>query len=459
MATGLITDLALGKLLQISYINTLRDQFSGDLRDFEMVKMLTGQEPSGRQVNFSLKTGRGPAATQYVNPGAISAFPRGQRSKPEEFSAFFKNIYSTVEIDLKTFEQLKRSSDRRYAEDVATEMADKALESKRRIGADLHGDGTGVMLTATAADDTDIAAGQVTVSVSSASNARGFIGWAIEDDVYLAYSPNGATERTPSGASNFYGWLVVEKDRRTNTVVLQAVNENYAPAAGTITASNIVNGDLFYRVGQPSIPDLSGTVTADYGTLTEVFPGLESLGANDGRLVHGITMGTKLGASVNDDGGTLSFDHIENVLNDAKLKVGESSYAYPKMLSAPETHSFFIKTNETDRRLNSVTDQHRGGNKFVYQHRTDAVEFMASEFSRRDRIWFSPESKQNQGPVLEMHMTDFAQVAPNDMSAWRMRVNSAGRYIDVMETNMEASGTALTRHPRALAVIKGFSLT
>jgi len=60
----------------------------------------------------------------------------------------------------------------------------------------------------------------------------------------------------------------------------------------TVTAANAIGvGDLLYKAGQNAqltLPDLSSTVSADYGTLTVVAPGLETLSAADGRLVHGV---------------------------------------------------------------------------------------------------------------------------------------------------------------------------
>lgn len=455
MAFTPISDQALGEFLQVAYINTVRDQLSGDIRDFEMLKMTRDSDPLGRQTNFLLRVGRGPAANQYSNPGSVSSFPKGQLNRQNEYTALYKDIYSTVQFPLKLWQQLKNSPSHRYADAFAEEVVSKALESKRMLGRDMHGDGTGVLLTtASVAEGTIAADGQITITANTTSTARGFVGWCIEDDILIAADPD-STLRTPTGAATFYGWKVLEKDRAANTVTLQAVDTNYGDI--TATASNIVAGDYLYRVGQPTIPDLSGAV-ADYGSVTEVIPGLEALAARDANVtVHGITMSGTTGATVEASGGTLDFSKIETVLNEAKIRVGESAYAYPNMLMAPEAHSFFININETDRRLNTVDDQVRGGKKFVYQHRTDSVETMSSEFARKDRIWFVPESKAGQGKVLEGHLTDFQAVKPNDMSEFRMSVVN-GSYVDQMESNMHCSGTLLSRHPAAIASIRGFTL-
>lgn len=454
MAFTPIGDSRLGNFLQIAYINTIRDQLSGDVRDFEMVKQIKEQDPMGKQVNFLLKTGRGPSAVQYVNASGVSAFPRGQRNRSEEKTAQYKRIYSTVEFDYKLWEQLKRSPSKRYADAFAEEIISKAIESKRRIGADFHGDGTGVMLTVASVSQATIAAtGQITITADATD--RGFIGLLIEDDVFKIADPD-STLRSPTGASGTaYGWLLLSKDRVAGTATFQLVDSDYS--ALTATASNVVAGDYLYRVAQPTVPDLTGAIS-DYGTVSEVIPGLESLAAADGRVVHGITMSGVLAGTVESSGGALSFTKIETVLNNAKIRVGETAYAYKTMLTSPEGHSYLINANEADRRLNSVEDQTRGGRKFIYQHRTDAVETMSSEFCRKDRVWFTPEAKANQGRVLEAHMTDFQAVKPNDMSEFRMSVVN-GSYVDQMEANMTASGTLLTRHPAALASIRGFSLT
>ena len=456
MAFSNISNQALGKFLQVAYIDGIRNQISEDFQDFEFVKMGREGDPNGKQLNFLLKTSYGPSAVQYRNPNFTTDFPKSQRIKTSEYSAFYKEIESTVEIEYNLWKQAKRSP-AKYAEPLAEELLSKVYAAKRRLAADLYGDGTGVVGQVTSADDTNIATGVVAVTLTTTDAARGHLGFFEFDDALIAADLTG-TPVVPTTAATFYGWLVVARDRKNSIVTLQAVDSDYTPIAVTgAPASNLVATNVFYRVGQPTIPDL--TSPGDYGSVTEVMAGLESLAAADGRLVHGITMSGSLAGSV-EDFGTASLDTnaFENALNDVKIRTGEKAYAYKKMMTSPEVHSFFITGREGDRRFQTVDDTKRGGKIFGYQHRSDFLEMVGSEFCPRTRIWMPGEARQNQGKTVECWTTDFESVQANDSGEFHLKPSPNGGHQRLITTYMEASGVMLSRHPAAIASIRNFTI-
>jgi hypothetical protein len=460
MAFSNISEQALGKFLQISFDQGVRNQLSEDFRDFEQVKAVRIGDPDGRENRFLLKTGYGPSAAQYANPNFTSAFPKSQRITTSEHTVVFKELDITVEIEYNLWNRARKSPSK-YAEPLAEELSSKSIVGKRRVACDWYGDGTGVLgKGGAAADDSAIGSGTVTIAIDESSTAPGFIGWFEYGDVLIAATETGtAVEPEDGGAQplpSFYGYLVTGKSRKTSTLTLQLVDSDYQPVTGA-AASNLDAASDFDRVGQPTIPDR--TAIADYGSATEAFTGLGSLVADDGRTVNGITMSGVTGSTVVDAGAALiDVDYIEEVLNDVKIRVGENAYTYKKMCMAPEAHSAFVKGRETDRRFNTLTDNARGLKVFGYQHRNDFLEAYGTEFCRKDHIYMLPEAKSG-AKVFEARFTDFETVKANDTSAFHLKPSASGGHERVITTYMESMGQFVCKHPAAVALIKNFSLS
>jgi hypothetical protein len=452
-----VLDFNLGAYIQIAYSKGTRDQLSRDFRDWDLLKACRVGDPDGRELKFMFKTGRGPASTQYSRV-TDTAFAKGQQSSVSEHTAEYQDIDTTVEFDYKLWDRARKNS-ATYGDFLAEELDDKILVQKRQMAKDLYGDGTGVIGTAESASDAGIAAGDVAVTLGTASSDLGHAGNFEYDDMLVAAQPDG-TLRLPTGGSGFYAYKVISKSRKTGVIDLQIVDSNYDPIT-TYTLSNIADGDFFYRVGLDATAarfDRSGAITAqgDFGKQL-VTPGLESLAANDGRTVHGITMSGRTGATTESDGGTLDIAKIEEVLNEAKISAGEGAYTYKMMSTAPEVHTFFINSREADRRFNSVDDTKRGGKMFGYQHRSDFLEVYASEFISKNRLWMLPEAKTG-NKVLEYHATDFETVKVNDISSFHIAVEGGSR-VKKVQTFMTAKGTLICKHPAAIGLIKDFTLS
>jgi hypothetical protein len=453
MAFSSIGNLPLGKFLQIAFSEGLRNQLSSDYRDWDMIKQKRVGNAEGREIRFLFKTGNGPARVQSRNPNFTVNFPKSSKLSASEHIAVAKEIDATIELDYNLWKRLSLSGDVKYVDSLAAEIEATQLVTKRYMAASLYKDGSGVVAqVASVADNTTL--DQIVVTLSSSDSARGHVGFAEYDDLLLPYELNG-TARAPTVTGTFYAFKIVDRDRDANTITIKPVDASESFLQ--LTASNLVATDVFYRVGQPSIPDLTAAVS-DWGTLSEEMAGLESLLANDGRIVHGITMSGATGATTKDAGGVqLDVTHIEAVMNNAKIRVGESAYSWKKMCMSPEAHSSFIESRETDRRFQSIEDNKRGLRMFAYQHRNDLLEVYASEYVPSKRVYILPEEKSGAGKVLEYHGSDFETVKAPNGDEFRMKVGANG-YERRIESNLEAYGVLICKHPAACAVIKNFSI-
>lgn len=454
MAFSNITEQALGKFLTIAFAQGIKSQIVTDAPEWEMILQSKVDNPDGRQTNFYFQNSLGPAAVQWRNPGSVQSFPTSQKTSNSEHTAVYKELYATIEIEGNLWKRALNSKSKYDLDPLIIEMEAKSAASRRQMAMSFYGDGTGVVAEVASADDTNIGTGSIVVTVEGGSSAAGFIGFCEYGDLLLGKQTAG-TARSPSGGSSFYAYLVSEVDRENNQVTLTLVNSDGSTNT-SYTASNLADGDFLYRVGQPTFPNRASI--SDYGTATEVLAGLESLAAADGRAIHGITMSGSAAGSHKDGGGApLDVSMIQAVLDKAKLRSGQGSVRYKKLVCAPEANAALIEARETDRRFNSVTDNARGTTKFVYQHNNDALETETSEFCPKQRIYGLPESS-NGKKIIEYRGTDFDAVKTKDGNAFFMKPSSSGGYENVMTAFVNAMGVLIVNRPSAIAVVKNFAL-
>jgi hypothetical protein len=452
--------LNLGKFLQIAFSDGVRNQISQDFRDWEMVLRNKVGAPNGRQLNFLFQTSFGPSAVQYraVNQ---AAFPTAQQISVAEHTARYKEIDATIEIEYNLWNRAQKSP-AKYAEPLALEIQSKTIASKRRLAADFYGDGTGVIVQANGAGT--IVGGKVVVTQDAASSARGHVGWAEDGDLLVPRNADGtAANPTFSETATFSHYQVIDKSRSplvggADTVTLAAIST--AGAVLTVTATGLTAGDVLYRIGQQTgasgLLDLTAAI-ADYGTVTEVMAGLESLVSNDGRVIHGITMSGASGASVvNAAAAPLDSTLIQQLMDQVKIRVGQGAYSWKMLCMSPEAHSSLVEARETDRRFHTVEDNKRGLRFFAYQHGNDTLECYTSEFTPKKRAWALPESKAGQ-KVFEFHGTDFETVRVNDSGAFHLKPASGGGHERRVATYMEALLCLICKHPAAVGKLVNFS--
>jgi hypothetical protein len=321
------------------------------------------------------------------------------------------------------------------------------------MGTYLYGDGTGVYGTVdTAADSSPLA--QVTVTLDTAE--RGHVRWFQYGDLFLNKQPSGAAQASaPSVTGSFYAWRVKNVVPKADQVVFEAVD-----GAGNVlplTASNFAAGNYFYRVGQQVIPDLSGAV-GDYGSLTDIMPGLASLVSNDGRLVHGITMsGAAAGTVLDYNGAPIDIEALQEGLDEVDMRTGKGEFSYKLAAMAPETRAALIASREDDRRFNSVQDTLRGGKGFGYVHDEDTIIFTPSEFCPKKEIYVLPEGKQDGNKVISYFGTDFEPVSDPMGNKFHLKPSANGGHEKNIVSYMGTRGTLVCHRPAAVLRINNFT--
>ncbi len=458
MAFQNITNLSLGDILQIYYSDGIRTQISRDYRDWEYIKREKVADPKGRQINFQFLSSLGPSAIQRRNPGVVNNFPTAQRVSNSEHTAQIKEIAATIELDYNLWKRAEMSSDVRYAEPLRIELDAKLDSLKRQLSLELHLDGTGVLgqVDSTATAST-VSSGDVIVQLSQADTARGHVGAFQFGEIMVVKEPDGTASQFDSNlATEPVYWKVIDRDFDNDRITIRGLNSSFADLTITSITTDFTDGDVFYKFAQPTVPDL--TSISDYGTVSEAMPGLESLTADDGRTVHGITMsGATAGTRFDAGDAQLDVTHLESVMNNAKINVG-NAYNWKMACLAPQSYSQFINGRETDRRFNSVDDVTRGARKWVYQHREDTIELYSSEFAKKKRMYIMPEPKQGQGKVLEYHGTDFMPVKAPGGNEFHLKASSSGGFENTIVSYMDSYGTLICKHPAAVAVVHNFTL-
>lgn len=427
-----------------------------------MVKRMRVADPNGRQLNFFFMTAFGPAAVQYRNPNFTSTFPEGHEITTSENSAVYKEIDTTVQLEYNLWNRARKSP-AKYAEPLAMEIQAKTYAAKRRLAADLYGDGTGVvgqLASASAVALDSPASNSLWFSISSADSARGHVGFfEFGDILVLKTAAGGASALDTNLATEPVYWKVLRRDRKNGRVLLQGLDSALSPVASiTSITTQPAASDVLYRYGQPTIPDLTASI-ADYGTVSEVIAGLESLLASDGRVIHGITMaGATAGSAYDAGAAAIDVSILQAAMDQVKINVGQSAYKWPMMVMAPEAHAAFIESRETDRRFMTVEDNKRGVKYFAFVHGNDTLETVTSEYCPLKRIYCLPEGKIDGHKVLESHMTDFEPVKVNDSSQFNLKPSSSGGFERRIVTYMEALGVLICNHPAAAAIVKNFTL-
>jgi len=274
--------------------------------------------------------------------------------------------------------------------------------------------------------------------------------------LYKCYANTGGSAIVPTGGSNFAFFKCVRKNRATNVVTLQLVAADGITPVASYTTAIIAATNVFYRQAETIIPNL--TSISDFATVSGAFAGLESLAANDGRVVHGMTMNGVLAGSRFDAGDTvIDTSHLLAALDQGKLNVGGGVYKYKTMLCAPETAAVFIDGRETDRRFNAVADNGRGSPGFTYTHYDDVLNVETTEFTRKNRIWMSPEDSAG-NKVIELHMCDLAPIRVGNQEEF-MQPASGGGYSRSIFKAWEGYLTLLSRHPAAIISVHNFKLS
>jgi hypothetical protein len=445
MATSQInTNAALGKFLQKVYSDGITNQISEDFRDWEMVSKHKVSDQAARSVDFLISKSYGAPAVQWKDSGSVT-LPSGSQSTTAEGSAGFNQLYSTIELEYDLWERAK-SGAKKYLEPLAFEIQQKGIVQKRLLSAAFHLDGTGSMGEIAVADSVNYNSTGLTIQLSSSDTAQGGERYIEFGDKLVLVEADG----TASASFSLATLTVEDKNRENNTISVSAVTTSTG-AALDISGYTTAVGEVFFRAGSTTVSQTISTST-ERNSVSEMMPGLETLTANDGRTVHGLTLdGVYKGEHYDVSAAPIDIDHIQKSMDKIKTRNGPS-YKYRQVLVAPETMSAFISSQESDRRLVSNNDKERGFKGFCFVHGNDQLELANSEFCGDKRLWAIPEGGAG---VLELHGKDFKEI--NVGSSEYLKASSAGGYESTVQKFMMGYMTMICKRPGAILKMHNFA--
>lgn len=456
----------LGKLLQIVYSNGVINQISEDFRDWDAVSKIRVSEEAARSVNFMLQSGYGPSAVGWSKQGSASAFKNPQQSNVGEKSAGFNQIQSTVELEYDVWDRAM-SAPHKFAEPLALEINNKSIAQKRMLSSDFHRDGSGLLgiSSSSAATVETLPDSSLVMRVSYAGisttdgteYAGGGSRYAEYQDTHVFSDIAGTLDQLGVVLT---GAVVDSKNRQNDTVDYKLYKAAGELSSGEYTtAADACVSQFIYRENQPTRPDLSSGIASlvEINNISEVMPGLESLFANDGRTMHGISMrGATAGTQYDAGTNPLDISQLDEALSQLKVIVGQGKYKYNQILCSPEARSALIDSQEQDRRLQALSDDKRGFKGFGYVHDNDTLELATSEFCKKSAMWIMPQGGKDKG-CIELHGKDFKNVSVGSQDTF-LKPSVSGGHEPLIRKYMNGYLTLLTKHPASTLKIKNFTV-
>lgn len=447
------SSLDLGKLLKILSDGAVYNQLSTASEMWKHILSKKTKADSGREYRYEIMTAYGPAAVQFTGFSSTAAFPAGQKSSLSEATAQYKDIDMTVEYDL-TLEKRSGSELLSYARPLAHEMDAKGIVAARLLSGACLGDGTGAIGLISSIDAVDgtapAAVNQISIvlDTTSSTNGRSHIGWfEVGDIIKFASAAGSAHALVDASAGNPTTAQVVSVDVDNNRIIIAKDPANSAELAED---GAVVAGDYIYRTGS-SLVNISG-ISGDYNALSEVFVGLESLAASDGRTVNGITMSAAAAGSRKDlSGALISSKDFQSLLSAMKRRCG-NKYKYSKAFMHDNVLDAMVELANADKSFFNVVDFSTGARKIGHQHGKDFLEFIADEFVPKKRVMVLPDDKG----VLEFIGRDFERVSLGSQKEFLKTSSSAGRYLKQAQAFMSGSGVLVAKHPAAIGVLENF---
>lgn len=450
--SNLLTNIDIHQFLKIYQMNGFTRQVSENSDMWGYVKQLTEMDAMARSVKFLLIDQLGYGAVQAMSADGTGTYPSAQRSNLVEPEALYKEWAWTVDVP-RVLEGKTGSELMQYAKPLATELDNKQIAFARLKCIELQGDGSGSIgrLNGSAS----VSAGQITFTINEATAFAGqsFTRWFQDGDLIKVAAIDGTARLAANAGGNNVSVFKVESvDDEAKTVTCSGYTASDSDL--TITGvGTIVTTDHIYRTGTTA-NDLS-SIAVDYAKLSEVMAGLETLVADDGRTVHGLTMnGATSGTRKSLSGAVLDSKHFQQLLSKLKRRAGKGRNTYDSAFMADEAYDSIVESRETDRRFHSIEDSDRGVKGVGYVHGRDRVEFVPDEFCHAQRIWLPPKGKE----ALCYIGKDAQQVKPNGNDPMHLSVSSAG-YGRSMETFFEQSGVLISKLPRAIGCLEDFSVS
>ena len=461
-----MTNVSLGNVAQILFSKGFTSQMNRTYADFDnvLMNMKEGSPTTERTYQYLLLTALGINSHKWQQQGAGNiAFPTGDAVTTQEVTAYMKQLQTTIELDAIVWDRIKKADKKYVGNPFEVELQAKIDVIKKAQARALHGDGSGVLgkVASVSVVSNKLV---VVLDTADATVGGGNTNWFHRGEKVAMCTTAGATQRADgSGTKDVVYFSVASADRKAHSITLTGYTS--ADAVISVTAVNEIGaGDLIYPVNVlnasfegPNVSTIAGT---DFGVITPVMAGLESLTAADNRKVFGVSMTGELGGTQYDCGGSLfSVEHIEEGFNEVEQNVGAGKYKWNQLLMPYNAYSALLEGKEADRRFNSVEDSVRGGRKFIYQYGDNALDCRKSFYCAFNRIYGIPSPASGEmgesGFALEFRGTPFESISVNGQKEF-LKPNSSGQYTNVLQSFLQSYATMIAKQPAAVARLSNF---
>lgn len=454
-----ITNDPLALFLKVVQMSGFTRQLSESSEMWDKIGKFKAGDAHGKQLKYLLNDALGYAAVQALPADGSGIYPMGQKSSLKEAAATYKEWAYTVTVPRVVLNK-EGGLDAQYAKTLAAELENKAIAMARLKCVEIQGDGSGAIGVINGAPSVVSGKLRVVISHTSANAGRSFIRWFQEGDHVKIHTTAGVTHNTAATSTVAAYWQVGNINETTPSVDLTPYSAAGVALTAVAAQFDAATTDVIYRK-DAATPDLTAAGiaagTVDMESLSHNMVGMESLFADDSRLVQGINKSGNYRATVSDLGGALlDNSHFQVGLSTAKRRGGRK-FSYKQAFMADEAYDSLVASNETDRRFGEVDDIKRGLKTIGYKHRKDQIEFASDEFVHVNRIWVLPEGKD----ILSFIGGMPTQVSANGGDKYRLSLgtNAAGQqgYGREDVTSFEQQGVLITKFAAPALVIKNFT--
>jgi len=354
-AVNVVGDNTLGNYLKIYSHNSVYSNLSEQSAMWKNILKKRRGPAGGRELRYLLRSAFGAGAAQFVGTVGAVSYPSAAQATIKEGLAIFKDFATTIEVE-RTLIQKAIDDFRRYGEPLAEELKSKTIATSRMLSASIYQDGTGVIGEVAGAPVISGTPGIITVTLNTGNDARSHVGWFEFGDLIKAATTAGVDTAPAVGAGVFSHFSVEDKNRTDDKIVLAARDAGGLQlditGLGTIADTNNLR-----RFGVAAQDTASIVDATEFNTLSEIWPGLESLTQDDNRTVNGIPLtGALKGTRFDAGNDAIDSQDFQNLMSLVKVNTGEGRYRYNDAIMAPEALDALVESRETDRRFNSIQD-------------------------------------------------------------------------------------------------------
>jgi hypothetical protein len=473
MAISAVTNKQLGYTLWIHFQDKFTSLVNNDVRDFASLEAVVDSAgAAARSVRYAVEPARPVSNAQMRDPGADgAAFINGEADTIVEKEALAKQLDVVGEFDYDVYKRAEKSPSEIYTGPMGMTLDRIAVNAKESLLTQYYGDGSGAQASvATIAGTT----GTLDITLRNSSSYAGCPYW-LRNRQKVVLASTAGVYHVPAVASGTPVYAVVS-------------NMNYATKACSLTWYNssdvalVVNGagspacaadDVIYNYSDQSngfaAAHINRGSVADWGGLLYM-PGLQSLGANDGRTVNGTVLsGSYAGTVVDKSSANLFFTDFASLFDLIDRNVGEGKFEYPQLKCSYDTWTYTTNLDEGSKLLRPVVEQSpngRGEKKYMYDHGDYSAALVARRFVPDFEIIAEPkladvqgmEGVTKEGPLM-FKFTGFEYIMePGSSEMFRFKI-SGGSRIKTVQAHLGTYGTFVCTQSAAIGRITGFVIS